>query len=111
MEKYCDVTASDFVSRQHCYTRNKLCKLFGPNVQCDWETAGLPCVDFSLAGKRRKEEGPTCTIFMSHAKRHIELGTPVILLENVQDGLVWVKNCAIVVTVVVVFNSNQYSDD
>ena len=31
--------------------------------------------------------GPTAPVFLAHAKRHTELGTPVIILENVQAGL------------------------
>ncbi|CAK9087763.1 Uncharacterized protein SCF082_LOCUS41478 [Durusdinium trenchii] len=34
--------------------------------------AGLPCWDFSIAGKRRMEEGPTNTAFITHAKRMVE---------------------------------------
>ncbi|CAE7244744.1 unnamed protein product, partial [Symbiodinium sp. CCMP2456] len=73
--------------RQHawCYTHNGLCPLFGSSVAADIEVAGLPCIDFSKAGKRLGPEGPHAKVFVAHAKRHVELATPVIVIENVWE--------------------------
>ena len=84
MAKYRDIENSDLLSHQHCYTHNRYCPIFGPEANSDFETAGLPCVDMSRAGKRLKENGRTASVFITHAKRHCEKRTPVILLENAQ---------------------------
>lgn len=81
------VSRSKLVRFQHCYTHGKMCDLFNPSLAPDLETAGLPCWDFSLAGARRCENGPTCTVFMAHAKRHKELRTPLLIIENVQEWI------------------------
>ena len=78
------------MSHQWCFSHRKLCPLF--ETRTDFETAGLPCTDQSRAGKRLFEEGPTASVFCCHAKRHIELQTPLILLENVQVRLWGVPN-------------------
>ena len=83
--KFVKIAKADLLSHQACKTHNKLCPLFGPKAQSDIETAGLPCVDSSKAGKKLYEEGRTGSVFCCHAKRHIEKETPLILLENVQD--------------------------
>lgn len=85
MVKYRAIAAADLLSHGKCLFHGKQCPLFGPAAAADWETAGLPCTDQSRAGLRRFEHGPTASVFICHAKRHIELETPVILLENVQD--------------------------
>ena len=71
----------------YCYTHNRLCPLWPASrrTTADVEVAGLPCPDFSRAGRKRREEGPTNKVFISHAKRHVELGTPLIVIENVWD--------------------------
>ena len=51
----------------------------------DYDISGLPCPDFSRAGERRGRGGPTLTVFACHAKLHIHLGTPLLVIENVQD--------------------------
>ena len=48
----------------------------------DIETAGLPCWDMSYAGQRRQEDGRTVGAFLTHAKRHVELQTPIVIVEN-----------------------------
>jgi len=40
--------------------------------------------------------------FLAHAKRHIELETPLIVLENVQDTF-WLRNLILVFMVLVLF--------
>lgn len=52
------------------------------HVSAKVETAGLPCVDYSKAGLEEREHGSTNKVFVSHAKRHVELETPVVVLEN-----------------------------
>ena len=85
MEKV--VRANRCPLRQHtwCYTHNGFCPLFGSGVAADIEVAGLPCIDFSKAGKRLGPEGPHSKVFVAHAKRHVEMATPVIVIENVWD--------------------------
>lgn len=62
-----------------------MCPLFATTP--DFEVAGLPCIDQSMAGQKKYEEGKTGTVFCCHAKRHVELETPLILMENVQARL------------------------
>lgn len=69
---------------QHCYTHNCQCKL---NKDSHLEVAGLPCWDYSAAGKRRGENGPTIGTFLTHGKRRIAAATPLIIIENVQELL------------------------
>lgn len=86
MQKFHSIARADLVSHNHCYTHNGQCPLFEKRKTGQLETAGLPCIDQSKAGNRLFEEGPTSTVFAAHAKRHIELETWAILLENVQAG-------------------------
>lgn len=85
MEKLFDINDAQFCCDQWCYTHNKRCPLFGSDAATDLEVAGLPCVDQSRNGARKYEEGPTGPVFISHAKRHIEKATPMIIIENVQE--------------------------
>lgn len=62
----------------------------------DLETAGLPCPDMSFAGKRQQENGKTVGAFLTHAKRHVELQTPIIAVENTKAPSKF-KNAIIVV--------------
>ena len=61
-----------------CDRNGQQCRL--PDV--DLDTGGLPCVDFSTAGKKRRQEGPTSGIFVAWAKRHKTLRTKLVILEN-----------------------------
>ena len=79
------ISRSQLLTYQWCYTHTKYCPLFGPAVETDLEVAGLPCWDFSRAGKRAQDEGATNSVFMSHAKRHKEKKTPLLIVENVED--------------------------
>ena len=81
------IAHAPFQTSQWCHTHHRCCPLFGPETAAQWETAGLPCPDHSKAGKHLAEEGPTSSVFICHAKRHIEKKTPMILIENVQEGL------------------------
>ena len=83
-EKFKNIDSADLLTHQHCYTCSRLCPLFSQRP--DLEVAGLPCTDQSKAGRQRCHEGPTAPVFVAHGKRHIELRTPIIILENVQDG-------------------------
>ena len=87
MEKLRDISSSQLMRRQWCYQHGSYCNLFGPGAVTQFEIAGLPCWDMSLAGKRLAEEGQTCSVFMCHAKIHKERRTPLLLLENVQAGV------------------------
>ena len=87
MKKLWDISKSSMLSEQYCFTHGRQCRLFNPDFESDVEIAGLPCWDFSLAGKRLKEHGPTNTVFMSHAKIHRCKATPILIIENVQAGV------------------------
>ena len=84
MEKLVKVDNAPIFETQHCFTHNKLCKL---DQDSDLEVSGLPCWDYSLAGKRLGEEGPTISAFLTHAKRHCHSETRLIIVENVKDVL------------------------
>ena len=101
MVKFHKVNWSCVYRRQHCFTHNRLCNLFGdPSTDADIETAGLPCPDYSMAGLRQLEEGPTIGAFLAHAKRHIEKKTRIICIENTKAPNIYNKikavatNCA-----------------
>ena len=84
-KKLIQIDRAPFLPKQHCYSCNRLCPLFGVASSSDLEVAGLPCTDASNAGQRRFENGPSGAVFIAHAKQHIEQKTPIIVLENVQD--------------------------
>ena len=84
MEKFLKVDQAPIFETQHCYTHNCQCKL---DKDSHLEVAGLPCWDYSAAGKRRGENGPTIGTFLTHGKRHIKAGTPLIIIENVKELL------------------------
>lgn len=83
--KFHKVDAAPIFLTQHCYTHNAQC-----HFRCaDLEMAGLPCWDYSMAGKRLQENGPTIGAFLSHAKRHVHLQTPLVIVENVKESRVF----------------------
>ena len=82
LQKLQDVDDAPLIQKQHCYTHGKNCPLFGEGTSATLEVAGLPCWDMSAAGKRLKEHGRTATVFICHAKRHVEKRTPLIVIEN-----------------------------
>ena len=83
--KLVSIDRARLMKRQHCFTCGKDCQLFNPEAESEHETAGLPCVDMSPAGKRLAENGPTAPVFITHGKMHVAKRTRVIVLENVQD--------------------------
>ena len=83
MQKLEQISKSPLMAKQWCYSHQTHCCLFG-QAATDFEISGLPCWDYSLAGTRRAEDGPTNTVFMTHAKMHKERRTPLMVLENVQ---------------------------
>ena len=94
MEKLHRVSRSQIMTKQWCYTHDRYCPLLSPAAQSDIDTSGLPCWDHSLMGKFRREEGPTNSVFMSHAKLHKERRTPILVIENVKArllNLAWSK--------------------
>ena len=95
--KFYKVDSAVLYKTQHCNTHNRECLLFPQHSgeKSDIETAGLPCWDMSLAGKRLQENGRTVGTFLCHAKRHIELMTPNIILENTKDRAIGTNQCLI----------------
>ncbi|CAE7248679.1 unnamed protein product [Symbiodinium sp. CCMP2456] len=86
MQRVRAVDRSDFCAGQYCYQHGKVCSILGGFAKKpDYDVSGLPCPDFSRAGRRRGREGPTATVFACHAKLHIHLGTPLLVIENVQE--------------------------
>jgi site-specific DNA-cytosine methylase len=83
--KLYDVNRARLNSHQFCYNHNGPCPLFIENGDADLEVAGLPCVDQSPAGNQMFQEGRAAPVFMVHAKRHCQLRTPLVMIENVQD--------------------------
>ena len=97
--KFYKVDSADFYKTQHCKTHKRECLLFPEHQgeKSDLETAGLPCWDMSLAGKRLQENGRTVGTFLCHAKRHIELMTPIIIVENTKDRIIIGTNQTILI--------------
>jgi len=58
-KKFRAVNRARVVPKQHCFTHNCMCPIFGPESRADADFSGLPCPDFSSAGKKRREEGPS----------------------------------------------------
>lgn len=72
--------------KQHCFTHSQKCNIFGKFArQADLDISGLPCPDFSKAGKGKKREGKTSSVFACHAKFHAAWQTPLLIIENVPD--------------------------
>lgn len=75
--------------KQYCYTHGQDCSIFSTWKRPDYDLSGLPCPDHSPAGSRAGSEGVTASVFICHAKFHIGLQTPLLIIENVPD---WVHN-------------------
>ena len=87
--KFEKVDEAPLYQTQYCFTHGCQCSLV--DKKADLEVAGLPCPDYSVAGKRLQENGPTIGAFLTHAKRHVSLQTRIIVVENVKDqGLIGV---------------------
>jgi hypothetical protein len=85
--KFMKVDRAPMYNTQHCFAHNRQCQLF----KCsDFEVAGLPCPDYSVAGLGLMENGRTVGAFLTHAKRHVAYATPLLLIENVKD---WFEGC------------------
>jgi hypothetical protein len=49
----------------HCVWKNDICPIpWSP----DYGVSGLPCEDMSICGARRKREGPTNAVWITHGK-------------------------------------------
>lgn len=83
MTKFHSIDAARVCKKQYCHAHSGDCPLISQDSHL--EVAGLPCWDFSIAGKRRMEEGPTNTAFITHAKRMVEKEVPLVLIENTKD--------------------------
>ncbi|CAL1171903.1 unnamed protein product [Cladocopium goreaui] len=69
-------------SHQWCLTHKRQCALVGAGP--DYNCAGLPCWDYSFAGKRLQEEGETKRVFIAYAAYHCSQRTPLLVIENVK---------------------------
>jgi site-specific DNA-cytosine methylase len=86
-EKVQVVAAAPLAAAARCARHQRWCPLWGPPP--DFAVGGSPCVDFSLAGSRRQEHGPTMIVFLAWARKHRHWGTPVLILENVPQFPRW----------------------
>ena len=86
-EKVQVVAATPLATAARCSRHQRCCPLWGPPP--DFAVGGSPCVDFSLAGSRRQEHGPTMIVFLAWARKHRHWGTPVLILENVPQFPRW----------------------
>ena len=69
---------------QYCYTHGVFCQ---SAARVDFEVAGLPCQDNSRANQNRRFfEGNHGSVYLAWARRHSELQTPLILVENTPDA-------------------------
>ena len=87
MDMFEKVNSARFINRQWRLTHQQYCYVVNPDVAVDFDCSGLPCWDFSMAGKRKQENGETRSVFISYAKRHIAMRTPLLLLENVKAAM------------------------
>ena len=78
------INKARLLTRQHCYTHGISCQIYG-GARPDYDLSGLPCPDHSPAGLKQYEQGPTSSVFACHAKLHIALQTPMLIIENVPD--------------------------
>lgn len=72
------------IGTQWCYMHNKCCPVLGPAAAVDFNCAGLPCWDYSMAGNRKQEEGETRRVFIGYAAQHCAQRTPLLVVENVK---------------------------
>ena len=80
-------------SHQWCLTHKRQCALVGAGP--DYDCAGLPCWDYSFAGKRLQEEGETKRVFIAYAAYHCSQRTPLLVIENVKAWCSKIVYCVI----------------
>lgn len=72
--------------RQWCFSHGRNCKI---TDDVDFDFSGLPCQDNSRANFARLFfEGPNSNTYIVWAKKHLQLRTPVLLLENTPVTLI-----------------------
>lgn len=90
MTRLYDINRAPLYSHQFCYTHNRDCALgvldSDHDNRPDYDFSGLPCPDMSPAGKKKREEGTTSSVFLCHAKYHVAMQTPILIIENVPDS-------------------------
>lgn len=70
-------------THQYCFTHGEWCSLWDP-VTIDF--SGLPCEDNSRANRKRKFEcGRFVPCYITWAKKHKALQTPLLILENTPE--------------------------
>ena len=84
MTMFRKINTCKLISTQWCYMHNKCCPVLGPDAAVDFNCAGLPCWDYSMAGNRKQEEGETRRVFIGYAAQHCFQRTPLLLVENVK---------------------------
>ena len=68
---------------QYCHVHGGACKSL---ESVDVDFSGLPCQHNSRANVARlKQDGPFADVYMTWAKKHTDLATPLVILENTQD--------------------------
>lgn len=87
IQMFLKVNRCPLKTHQTCLTHGNSCPISGKAAEVDFDVAGLPCWDYSNAGKRRRENGVTKKVFLSYAKRHVQQQTPLLIIENVKARL------------------------
>ena len=68
-----------------CWThRQNCCWPIGPD-DVQFDVSGLPCTDMSRAGAQLKRNGPTMSVYATHAKYTKHCKIPLLLLECTPD--------------------------
>ena len=67
---------------QECDQHGEACRIANQAQFC---VSGLPCPDFSHAGKRQKRAGKTSPVYMATGKYHTTHRTPLLLVECTED--------------------------
>jgi len=84
MTMFQKINRCNLISHQWCFSHQKCCPILGNEAAVDYNCAGLPCWDYSLAGNRKLEEGETRRVFIAYAAQHCFQRTPLLVIENVK---------------------------
>ena len=77
------IRAQDLLRHQFCYAHGAICNSFEP---VDVDFSGLPCQENSRANSGRLfQDGRHSDIYVTWAKKHTVLQTPLLILENTPD--------------------------
>ena len=82
-EKLTEVSRCFLQQVQYCHKHGRMCPT---TSQVDLDVSGLPCQDNSRCNRKRKlEEGRYVPVYMVWAKKHKQMRTALLILENTPD--------------------------